>query len=269
MWVIALFLAAHDPIASAAKPTKAVARVISVSPTLTEIVCAIGACDRLVGVTRFCDMPERVKALPKIGGFVDPSVEAALALKPDLVLLTMNGANKPFTEALDRAKVAWIAFHDDTLDDFAVIVKTLGESLAVQANAKSAIDQFERDLALVSSQAKVNATALVVYGHAPLIVAGPETFGAELLARIGASNAYDGKQRYPTLDFETLVRLKPRWLIDVDMRGDGSAEPEYYQPIRALLEKTGTRFVFAPDPALLRLGPRLPNAMLALRMGLR
>jgi iron complex transport system substrate-binding protein len=269
MFLFALLLTSQNPILSSAKAPQRVARVVSVSPALTEIICAIGACERLVGVSRFCDEPEQVKALPKVGGFVDPSVEATLALRPDLVVLTTNGANKPFTEALDKARVAWVAFRDETLDDYAVIVKALGESLGLQARAKEAIAQFERDLALIASQPKVGASALVVYGHAPLIVAGPETFGAEMLARVGAKNAYDGKQRYPTIDFETLLRLKPAWIIDVDMLADHSADTAYYQPIRAMLEKNGTRFVFAPDPALLRLGPRLPNAMLALRLGLK
>jgi iron complex transport system substrate-binding protein len=260
MLLVTLFVLS-SPIQSTTKPPAAVRRLVSVSPTLTEIVCDIGACDRLVGVTRFCDVPEHVKALPKIGGFVDPSIEATLALKPDLVVLTTNGANKSFTEMLDRTRVPWIAFRDDALSDYEVIATALGESLGLSVRDK--VEAFQNDLARLSVRLPLEQSIVVVYGHAPLVVAGPGTFGAELITRIGATNAYTGERKYPSLDFETLVRAKPAVIVDVDMRGDGRSEPEYYAPVRSMMKST--RFVFSPDPALLRLGPRLPRAMLALR----
>ncbi len=256
------------PIVSAAPLPARITRVVSASPAITEIVCAIGGCQRLVGVTRFCDEPAQVQSLPKIGGFVDPSIEATVALRPDLVLLTTNGANQGFTAALDKQRIAWRAFRDETLGDFAIIATALGDALALQTAARDAVVRFERDLEQLSARPKLGKAVLVVYGHAPLIVAGPGTFGAELLEQIGARNAYRGGQRYPTIDLETLVSLRPDLIVDVEMLGAGRADPAYYDPVRTLLDKAGTRLVFAPDPALLRLGPRLPRAMLTLQRGL-
>ncbi len=258
--LLALVLALSAFETSKAAPHIPVQRVVSVAPTLTEIVCALDACTRLVGVTRFDDYPPEVKSIAKIGGFVDPSLEAIAKLKPDVVLLTKNGANKPFVASLDRLGIAWIAFSDETLDDFQPITNEIARLLGKSAgdvNARSA-----RALEALQTLPKINKRALMVYGHAPLIVAGPGSFGAQMLERVGLQNAYLGSARYPTLDFETLARMKPDVIIDVDMDGGGKSSTQYWDPVRPSL---GAVFLFAPDPALMRLGPRLPSSMQALR----
>jgi iron complex transport system substrate-binding protein len=262
MWFLAALLAASSPIASPAPVRAEVRRVISLAPTLSEIVCELGVCDRLVGVTRFDDYPPSLRAVTKVGGFVDPSLEAIVKLQPDLVLLTKNGANQGFVRALDQQRIAWLAFTDETLADFSAIAARLGDVLGRVKEAGALVDRFERELNELSALAKLQRSALVVYGHAPLIVAGPGSFAAELLARCGLNNAYRGDARYPTLDFETIAHLAPDLVIDVDMDGAGKSSPQYWAPAKAALRST---FVFAPDPALMRLGPRLPAAMRALR----
>lgn len=237
-------------------------RLISLSPTVTEIVCALDACEQLVGVTRFDDYPPQVLQLPKVGGYADPSFEATVRLKPDLVLLNKNGSNQNFVAALDKAHIKWLAFTDEKLADFAVMTTQIGDAIGKAAQAKRLIAKFDTDLARLKGTLQF-ATAIVVYGHRPLILGGPGTFGAELLALAGSANAYKGSQKYPTLDLEALVTLSPRLVIDVDMIS-GAADESFYSPIRALLDRRGVKMTFAPDPALLRLGPRLPVAMLAL-----
>jgi iron complex transport system substrate-binding protein len=258
MWF--LFLAAW---VESPTPTPArVQRIVSVAPTVSEIICALGACDRLVGVTRFDDYPEQLKKVAKIGGFVDPSLEAIVKLAPDLVVLTKNGANQSFVRALDKQKLPWIAFTDETLADFRAIVEKLSVILDRRAAAAALLTKFDGDLSALSQLPKLDRSALVVYGHAPLVAAGPGSFAAEMLARCGLKNAYAGEQRYPTLDFETIVRLRPAIVVDVDMDGAGRSSPQYWAPVKSSL---AAAFVFAPDPSLMRLGPRLPSAMLSLR----
>jgi iron complex transport system substrate-binding protein len=255
-----LLLSSH--VSSPTPPPAKVARIVSLAPTLSEIVCALDACGRLVGVTRFDDYPERLRQVPKVGGYVDPSLEAIVKLAPDLVVLTKNGANQAFVRALDKQKIAWIAFSDQTLEDFASITAKLAEVLDRRAQAAALIQGFDRELTALARLPKLGRSALVVYGHAPLVIAGPGSFASEMLSRCGLENAYAGGQRYPTVDFETVVRMMPAIVVDVDMDGAGRSSPQYWAPVRSALSAT---FVFAPDPALMRLGPRLPSAMLALR----
>lgn len=260
MWVfllIAGFVESPTPL-----PKSVATRVVSIAPTLSEIVCALDACSALVGVTRFDDYPESLKAVAKIGGFVDPSLEAIVKLKPDLIVLTKNGPNQTFVRALDQQKLPWIAFTDETLEDYAAIVTKLGALLGKEKRAAALNATFAAELKSLETLPRLSQSALVVYGHAPLVAAGPGSFAEQMLARCGLNNAYTGTARYPTLDFETIVRLQPGVIIDVDMDGGGKSSPQYWSPVRPALKSA---FVFVPDPALMRLGPRLPAAMLALR----
>jgi iron complex transport system substrate-binding protein len=222
----------------------------------------------LVGVTRFDDYPPSLRALPKVGGFTDPSLEAIVALRPDLVLLNPNEANQSLTEALGHAHVRWLALADGALADFAPMVRALAEALDARAQGEALVATFTRDLTALRAHA-VAGRALVIFGHRPLVAAGAGSFGAELMQAAGITNAYTGAQRYPHLDLETVLQLAPDWLIDLDMNQDGHSDKEFFTPLAPSLAARHIRVVYRADAALLRLGPRLPKAMAALTAELR
>lgn len=238
-------------------------RVVSLAPTLSEITCALGQEALLVGVTRFDDFPPSVKALPKVGGFTDPSLEAIVALRPDVVLLNPNEANQSLTQALDKAHVHWLSLADGALTDFAPMVRALAKLFEAVPEGERLVADFERDLAALAAHTR-KGRALVLYGHRPLVAAGPGSFGAELLQAAGIANAYGGSQRYPHLDMEAVLQLAPDWLIDLDMNQSGASDTAYFAPFATPLEARHIRLVYRADAALLRLGPRLPKAMTAL-----
>jgi iron complex transport system substrate-binding protein len=93
--IIALILVISQ-VASAAEPASPPKRIVSLAPSMTEILYALGLGDNIVGVTTFCDYPEEAKKKPKIGGMSNPSMEAVLTLKPDIVVLTTDGNPKEF-----------------------------------------------------------------------------------------------------------------------------------------------------------------------------
>jgi iron complex transport system substrate-binding protein len=269
--VLSLFLAfaLATPVERSPTPVKLpVQRLVSLSPAVTEIVCALGAENRLVGVTRFDDYPDSVKRLPKVGGFIDPSFEATLSLKPDIVVMNKNGSNQGFSQALAKAKIPWLALPDETLADFSIATETLGQVLGLNDAATHLIAQFSATLKALAEH-PATGSALLVFGHRPLIVAGADTFGGELLACAGLKNAYRGNQRFPTIDFETLLALAPTFIIDVDMLAGGEPDRAFYTPLLSALEKQKTKLIFSPDARLLRLGPRLPLAMAELMERLR
>ncbi len=249
-----LFIAA---MASPPAPVTA-ARIVSLAPALSEIVCALGAENRLVGVTRFDDYPETLTRLPKVGGFTDPSLDAIAALHPDLVLLNPNESNENFTHALDHLQIRWLALEDAHLSDFAPMVRTIAKLLAAPDRGEALVTAFDREL---DALPKVSGKALIVYGHRPLVAAGPGSFGAELLQRVGLQNAYGGGQRYPHLDIEAVLLAKPNFLLDLDMSENGHSDATFFAAYAAPFAARGIVVHEVADAALLRLGPRLPRAM--------
>lgn len=237
------------------------ARLVSVSPTVTELIYALDAGNELVGVTRFCDYPEAANKVAKIGGFVDPSVEAVVALHPTLVVLNPNIANKGFAEALQRFSIRTLVLHDGGVTDFAQMVTTLGDALSRQQQAQQLIKRFEADMAALRSHplaivgnGQKPLRVLWLYGHRPLIAAGPKSFASDLLSSVGWENAYSGDQRYPSLSYESLLSNRPNLVVDVDM-GESSDEK------LVAMAKNRFRYERVTDSALMRLSPRLPAAM--------
>ena len=110
------------------KPKSEVRRVVTLAPSLTETVLALGAGERLIGVSRFDTFPE-VKSLPRVGGFVDPSVEAVLALKPDLVLVQPAPGNQKPVEKLAELGVPILALPMHTIAETLASIREVGRVL--------------------------------------------------------------------------------------------------------------------------------------------
>ena len=102
-----LCLAAPEPVWIGSAPEKT-QRIVSLAPSLTELVFAMGAGNRIVGVTRFDNYPPEVSKLPKVGGFIDPNIEAVVELKPDLVLALPNSGGRSRVETMARLGKKWV-----------------------------------------------------------------------------------------------------------------------------------------------------------------
>jgi len=241
-------------------------RIVSLSPTMTEIVCALGGCDTLVGVTRFDDYPEVVKLIPKVGGVIDPSFEVIHKLKPDLVLLSSSAASLKIMAGLARLNVPYLAATDTSLEDYDPLVYAIANTLGVAIRGQALVQEFHRSLDVIGQMYLISnkhavPSVLMVYGHHPLVVAGNGSFGAQLLRQLGLKNAYQGAKNYPVLNVETLLLQHPEWIIDTEMTGQSLQEDSLYKPHLEKLIQQGTLFVHSKDAALLRLGPRLPEAL--------
>jgi iron complex transport system substrate-binding protein len=243
------------------KPPTAVRRVVTVAPSLTESMVALGVADRLVGVSRFDDAKE-VAQLPRVGGFSDPSVEAVLALKPDLVVVQMAPGNQKPIETLARLGVPVLALPLTTVAQVEESLTALGQVLGrVDAAARLVAD-------IEAARARVRATAvkrgtrprvMFVYGFKPLVVAGPGSFAHELLTDCGGVNvAEQAPSAYPLYSLERAVQLTPEVVIDAADVPDGRDE------VRALGPLGNARWVQLPTLDLLHPGPRLARGLLVL-----
>lgn len=252
-----LIILAASPAQWLGPPVKAPAtRVISLAPSITETVLALGGKDALIGVSRFCEFPE-VAGLPKAGGFNDLSVETIVALKPQLLVVAKSPGNQKAVETLARLGVSVLALPLTSVDDVATAMTELGKVLGRQAEAKVLVEELAaaraKEKAVVNQQPK---RVLFVVGFAPLVVAGPGSFAHELLEDCGAKNAAQkAPTAYPMYSMERAAMLAPDVVIDASDVREG----------RETVEKLGAmkkaKWVTVPSKALLHPGPALARAL--------
>jgi len=238
-------------------PAGVVRRVVTLAPSLTDVVLAVGAGDRLVGVSRFDERPE-VSRLPRVGGFVDPSVEAVLALHPDLVLAQPGPGNRRAVETLAELGAPVLLLPLGTVGDVLAAERAVGRALGRTEQGEGLARDLERTRAQVRARARAErpVRVLLVYGFDPLVVAGPGGFADELLADAGALNvARDAAGPYPVYSVERAVESRPEVVLDA------ADVPAGRDRLRALPGLREARWAEVPDHALLHPGPALGKAL--------
>lgn len=234
-----------------------VRRVVTIAPSLTEMVLAMGAGDTLVGVSRF-DEDKAVAALPRVGGFVNPSVEAVIALKPDLVLVQPGPGNQRPVEHMAELGVPVLLLPLHTVADTLAALRAVGQALGRDKEAEGLVSRIEASRARVREAAKKLPArrVLFVYGFEPLVVAGPGSFADELLRDAGAINiGADGGSAYTVYSLERAIRARPDVVVDaadVDVGKD---------KVRELPGLSSARWVEVPSLALLQPGPSLGRGL--------
>lgn len=244
-------------------------RVVSLAPNLTEIIYLVQADQRLVGVTRFDDYPPEVKEKAKVGGLIDVDFEALLNLRPDLVVGTNQGADQDFVAKLDRAEIPYLFIQMNTLDEIYAGIERVSEALAQPERGAEISAKMRADVEQVSASGAAQAerpSVLLVFGHEPLVAAGPGAFGHELLELAGAENVLkDADNPYPVLDIEKVLSLNPDYIIDTTLAGGDEglkpADREFWAPYDALDAVKNERVVYFEDSELLRPAPRLVQGL--------
>jgi len=192
-----------------------VRRIVSLAPSLTETIYALGLEDRLVGDTDYCDYPPDAKKKIKVGGGIAPSLEVIASLHPDLVLVTKSFNRLETTQSLDRLGISSYATDPHTIADIMSSVKTLADVLGVpEAGASVAeamqhrLDELQQRLGGVPPK-----RVLFVVWTQPLISTGKNTFLADALRYAGAVSMVDSSQDWPQVNLEEVARLQPDFLV--------------------------------------------------------
>lgn len=237
-------------------PPRPATRVVTLAPSVTETVLALGAKDALVAVSRFCDFPE-VAGLPKAGGFNDVSVETIVALKPHLLVVQKAPGNQKAVETLARLGVPVLALPLTTVDDVAAAMTELGRALGREAKARELVEALAavraRERAVKAPRPK---TVLFVVGFSPLVVAGPGSFAHELLEDCGVKNIVERAPTvYPTYSLERAVQLAPDVVVDAADVREGRAAVEALPPMKR------AKWVTLPNQDVLHPGPSLAKAL--------
>ena len=234
-------------------------RIVSVLPSLTEMVCELGACERLVGVDRYSNHPERVRRLPKVGGGLDPNVESVAALRPDVVLL---GSSSPMAGRLEALGIRVVALEPKTHADMRRVFGVLGTLLGV-TGAEAAWQRIDAGMAEVARSLPRGARPLRVYfevNSAPY-AASESSFIGETLTRLGLANIVPAALGpFPKINPEFVVRADPDLILVGDATFAGMAQRPGWRAMRALRE--GRLCVFTPQESdtIVRPGPRMVEA---------
>ena len=235
-----------------------VRRVVSLLPSLTETVCALGACDRLVGVDRYSNWPASVQALPKLGGGIDPSIEAVVAQRPDLVL--MAGSTRGADRLLSLG-ITVLRLEPRTRSDAQRVMMTVATALGLpQAAAQQTWQDIQQQVDQAVQQLTAQARAQRVYvevSPAPY-GASESSFISENLQRMGVANILPASMGpFPKVNPEFVVRAQP----DVIIAGDSSRQSMLMRPawpqLKALREDRVCVFPQAQADILVRAGPRM------------
>jgi len=240
------------------KPPATPRRVVSLAPSLTDTVVALGKAGVLVGVTRYDDGAE-VAGLPRVGGFLDPNPEAVIALRPDFVLWMTDGAAYPVLERIASLGVPVLAVPVIDVADVLACARAVGEALG----DGPAGDRLARSIASAVSAARGRAVGrrpvrvLFVVGRDPLVVAGPGSYPDELLRIVGAANVASGGRPWPVYPVDRAVAADPALVVDAAVE-----EPaEAIHRLDAIPAVRRGAVYRLHDDAALRPGPRLAEAL--------
>ena len=240
-------------------------RVVSLSPSTTEAVFAVGAGERLVARSRFCDFPLKAKSLPSVGGFIDPSYEAILAQRPSLVIGARGPGGPDLVHRLRSLGIDTYFPPTRSIAEIEVMVKGVADALKVAAVGATVVRAMRKRKARIQEllAGRSRPRVLMVFGVRPIVVAGRGSFPQELLTLAGARNAVESTARYPTVGIERVLTMDPDLIIETTGASMGSA-PQLspsapgWSSLGAV--KAG-KLRHITDPRVLRPGPRIVEGL--------
>jgi iron complex transport system substrate-binding protein len=250
-----------------------VQRIVSLAPNLTETLYALGLEDKLAGDTIYCDTPSAAKEKPHVGAPVNPSLEAIVALHPDLVLAT--AINRWETvDALTRLGIAVYSTDPHTVRDMLESTTLLGNLMGVHEQGAALVAKLQLTLDELQThlREKPLVHVLFVVWEDPLITIGQNTFIADALRYAGAESVIISKQDWPQISMEEVLRLEPEYIV-LTSNHSGTDNAEQIRGLRARavwnqIEAVKLGRVVVTDEEVTRPSPGLVETIVQLAHGL-
>jgi len=246
-------------------------RLVSLAPSITETIYAVGRGGWLVGVTAICDYPPSARTLPKVGGIAAPNLEQIVRLQPDLVFATAEGNSRDLLDQLERLGLTTFALRPDSYDGVINSIRAVGRAVSAEGIAGRIESGIRRNVHMVHERVAGHARRRVLYviWTDPLIAAGAGTYLDDLLELAGGRNIVQQRTgSYPRLNWEQVVARAPEVILLADHRedseraatGSGDVPPDWrtWQAVPAI--RTG-RVLAVPSNTILRPGPRIGEGL--------
>ncbi len=242
-------------------------RIISVSPSVTEILGVIDAESMLVGVSLYSYYPPSVKGLPKVGSYVNPNIEQIISLNPDLVVMSFDGAPRTDVDKLRKLNINVAVLRSENFSDIINNINWLGEVLQHQEEAKEASGNLESRYEQIRSLVKEIPKPSAFYSIAlnPIITVGAKSFINDLIYDAGGINITgDIDQAYPRLTVESVIVMSPDVLLFSSGMGnelDMKNQLPFWKRWKNIPAVRDRRFVEVAHDIINRPGPRVVQAL--------
>ena len=252
---------------AAPAPAQEVQRIVSLAPSVTETVFALGVGDRLVGVSVYCDYPPEAQRIERVGTFLTPNVEAIVAKHPDLIIAVPSPGNQSYVQALERLGFKLLLVDPQSIaeikDAMIVVARALGREPVGHELVRRIDAQMAATREIVAG-APVRRVLMVV-GQTPLIAVGGGTFQDELIRMAGGSNVAAGAGgTWPHLSVEFAIAAAPEVIIDTTMgneeRAGAAAALGFWASFTTIPAVRAQRVYGFRAYQLLRPGPRIAEA---------
>jgi iron complex transport system substrate-binding protein len=244
---------------------KAPSRIISLAPSVTEMLFAIGAGAQVVGVTQFCDYPPEATQKTKVG-YANPNLESLVALEPDLIVAPQEFLKPDLIGKLEQLKVAVFILSARTVEDVVSHIQTLGRMLDRSTEATALGMDLRQQIARIKTRAQSAAPVRVLYvlNSEPLITVGPGSFIDQLIGLAGGINvAAKSGTAYPRLSMEVVLQENPDILVFPIGKAEGISESEQqaWRKWSTLTAVKRNNLRQIPADLLNRPGPRIGKAL--------
>ena len=198
-------------------------RIVSLAPSVTEDLFALGAGPEVVGVSQYCDYPPQVRDLPRVGSFLTPNLEAIIALRPTLVVGLELSSDVRQIRALNSMGYPVLLVSDDSLQQIETSIEKVGDRINRGTQARGLVQQIRSQIAAIRerlAQVKPVRTLMLV-GHQPIVAVGSGTYLDELMRIARADNiAAAVGQQWPHLGIEFIIAMRPQVILDGSMGTD-------------------------------------------------
>ncbi len=195
-------------------------RVVSLAPSITEIVFAVDRGDRLVGATEFSDYPEAATRLPSVGTYVFLDLEKIVSLNPDLCIAIKDGNPGAIVSRIEAIGIPVFAVNPRDLNSVLESIEAIGRILNAEDAARARLDDMNYRLQRIENMVSGTSTRPSVFfqiGVAPIVTAGADTFIHELIVRAGGKNVAGGLTGYPHFSVEEVLARMPEIMIITSM----------------------------------------------------
>lgn len=243
---------------------RASARIVSLTPAVTETLYAIGAGPEVAGVSNYCDYPPAAMRLPRVGSFLMPNVEAIAALRPTLIIGANLSSYPRGIATLQAMGYPAITVGDNSIEEIEQSIERIGRATGHAAQAMRVRESVEQKIAEIRARlAKLRPrTVLMVVGHQPMVAAGAGSYLDELLSLAGGINIADRTGgSWPRISIEFVVAMKPEVIMDGQMGTDPSMRSSFWSQYATIPAVRNHRVYGYPQDPTLHPGPRIGEAL--------
>lgn len=242
-------------------------RIVSLAPSITESLFAIGASENVIAVTDYCNYPQETNSKIRVGGIIDPNIEMIASLKPDLIFTTVEGNSKSAYQSLINLGYKVFVANPRNTDGIIKMLSDFGKITNRSANADSLIKKIDSTRNVfknIQSKANHKPKAVVLVSLNPMITVNSSTYINEIINLSGYENIFAGESLpYPVINGESVLLRNPEYIILISELADSSNE--YLNTLNKYFEGTDAlkndKIIIINSDILSRPGPRVTSAI--------